>query len=230
MRKQNQASEYTLAREDILRVITAASETTDVHPLRDRTLVALLYWNALRREEAATLDMTDIDWESRSISILGKGGKRRSLPVRPELLSDLKILLQGRAIRPERVSEGRRVRPPSPVFPSQKSLGIDLHSIDPSVVNRILARAAKHAGVKSPNPRMRNVNPHLLRHSFGRHWLDAGGDIRALSWFLGHGSIATTIDIYGTPSQEFIVSEYEKFIEGTLWRSGAQRSGALPNS
>jgi site-specific recombinase XerD len=79
-------------------------------------------------------------------------------------------------------------------------------------VNKIVRRAAERAGVKSPDPTKKGVNPHLLRHSFGRHWLDAGGDLRALSYMLGHSSVAVTADVYGSPSQEFIRGQYDRFV------------------
>jgi len=211
-RTQNQASEFTLPREAIVRIITAASEISEKFPLRNRVLVSLLYWNALRREEAATLDMRDVDFHAGTLTIIGKGAKRRTVPVRPELLSDLRILVQGRRIDPEEIERGRRIRTPAPVFRSYQHKS-ERPYIHPTVVNRVVATAARHAGVSSPDPTKVNVNPHLLRHSFGRHFLDAGGDVRVLSYLLGHTSIATTIDIYGTPSQEYIAQAYERFLE-----------------
>jgi len=54
------------------------------------------------------------------------------------------------------------------------------------------------------------LNPHLLRHSFSRNALRAGVRIEVLMEILGHASIRTTIDTYGTPSIEDISQEYEK--------------------
>ncbi len=54
------------------------------------------------------------------------------------------------------------------------------------------------------------INPHLLRHSFAKHFLNAGGSLRALSYILGHSSISTTVDMYGTPSMAFIEEEYRR--------------------
>jgi site-specific recombinase XerD len=54
------------------------------------------------------------------------------------------------------------------------------------------------------------INPYLLRHSFARHFFDAGGSIRALSCILGHNSISTAGDVYGPPSAAFIEEEYRR--------------------
>jgi len=211
-RKQNQASEFSLSRPDILKIIQAASEISKETPLRNRTIVGLLYWCGMRREEVATLDMRDIDYDQRALTITsGKGDKQRTIPIRPELLDDLRILLQGRKIPRDKIEDGKRVHTAAPVFASARIKKGETKSIDVSVINRIVKDAAEHAQVKNPNPSRRNVGPHLFRHSFGRHWLDSGRDLRALSAILGHESIATTADIYGTPSQERIHSEYDAF-------------------
>jgi site-specific recombinase XerC len=77
----------------------------------------------------------------------------------------------------------------------------------------IVAAAGEAAGLTNPNPRRSRINPHLLRHSFARHYLDAGGSLRALSYILGHSSIVTTGDVYGTPSVAFIEEEYRRVMK-----------------
>lgn len=54
------------------------------------------------------------------------------------------------------------------------------------------------------------INPHFLRRSFARNFLNAGGSLRALSYILGYSSISTTGDVYGTPSMAFIEEEYRR--------------------
>jgi len=212
-RKQNQASEFSIPRSDVLKIINAASEVSIEMPLRNRTLVGLMYWCGLRREEVATLDMRDINADQKTLTVTGKGRKQRTIPIKPELLSDLQILLQGRKIPRDRIEEGKRVHVPAPVFLSARMKPGVQKSIDPTAINRVVKAAAEHAGVKSPNPDRLNVAPHLFRHSFGRHWLDSGRDLRVLSAILGHESIATTVNIYGTPSQKKIRDEYTTFLD-----------------
>lgn len=163
--------------------------------LRDRTLVKILYYCALRRSEAAALDVRDLDLGARRLFVRnGKGEKERIVPISRDLISDLFILIGSRRA--------------GPVFVSQKG-----GYLDPTRINAIVAQAGEQAGLRNPNPRRKHINPHLLRHSFARHYLDADGDLRALSYILGHSSISITGDVYGTPSVEFIESEYGKFVE-----------------
>ena len=187
-RAQNKASEFTLSREQIDALFNAATS------IRDRTLLKLLYHCALRRAEAAALDVRDIDFEAKRIHIVsGKGDKERIVPVPPHVLSDLQFLVAG--------WKG------GPVFLSQKGIG---KAIRKQRVSEIIAAAGVKAGITNPNPHRQSINPHLLRHSFARHFLDAGGSLRSLSYILGHSSISTTGDVYGTPSVAFVEKEYRK--------------------
>jgi len=186
-RTQNKASEFTLSREKIDALFNAANS------IRDRTLLKVLYHCALRRAEAVALDVRDIDFEAKRIHVIsGKGDKERIVPVPPQVLSDLRFLIEGRVA--------------GPVFLSQKGEG---RAIWVQRVNEIVAAAGDKADVTNPNPRRRSINPHLLRvYSFARHFLDAGGSLRSLSYILGHSSISTTGDVYGTPSVAFVEKEY----------------------
>jgi len=131
----------------------------------------------------------DIDFEAKRVHVVsGKGDKERIVPVPPHVLSDLQFLVAGWKA--------------GPVFLSQKGKH---KAIRKQRVNEIVAAAGVKAGVTNPNPRRRSINPHLLRpHSFARHFLDAGGSLRSLSYILGHSSISTTGDVYGTPSVAFV--------------------------
>jgi len=187
-RTQNKASEFTLSREKIDALFNAANS------IRDRTLLKVLYHCALRRAEAVALDVRDIDFAAKRIHVVsGKGDKERIVPVPPQVLSDLRFLIGGRVA--------------GPVFLSQKGIG---RAIRKQRVNEILAAVGEKAGITNPNPRRRSINPHLLRHSFARHFLDAGGSLRSLSYILGHSSISTTGDVYGTPSVAFVEKEYRE--------------------
>jgi len=188
-RTQNKASEFTLSRHDIEKLFLAPSS------IRDRTLLKVLYHCALRRAEAAALDIRDVDFDAKRIHVVsGKGDKERIVPIPASVLSDLRILIG-------KFKSG-------PVFYSQKG-----GAISKDHVNTLVAKYGEQANLHNPNPRRSRINPHLLRHSFARHFLDAGGSLRALSYILGHSSISTTGDIYGTPSVAFIEEEYRRVME-----------------
>jgi integrase/recombinase XerD len=182
-----EAPRYALTPEEIRELIYAVSNNP-----RDRCIIKLLAYTGMRREELQALDVQDVDFD-RSLIIIRKGkfGKARTVPVAKDVLGDLKFLI------------GERLK--GPLFASQKSERISLRQI-----NEIVAKAGRLANIKNPNPKRRHINPHLLRHSFSRNFLKAGGRLEVLMQLLGHASIRTTIDTYGIPSQEDILIEYEK--------------------
>jgi len=189
MKTQHRASEFTLSRDEVGRILNAAGS------LRDRTLIELLYFCALRVSEAANLDVRDVDLERRRLTIVGKGEKKRVVPVPEKITQDLRFLIAGRSYGPLFESS----RPPAT---RKKPTTLTARQ-----VQRILAAAAERAGVSSPNPDHPNVNPHLLRHSAARHILAAGKAPRIVQHFLGHSSIRTTLDVYGTPSEDEVAGD-----------------------
>ena len=79
--------------------------------------------------------------------------------------------------------------------------------ITPVRVNQIVDAVAKKAGVKPPNPCRKHLNPHIFRHSFVRYARRYGLDFKIIQQILGHASIATTFDMYGSPSWDEIRDE-----------------------
>jgi len=186
---QNSAAEFTLTPEEIQRLFKAARNT------RDELIVKVLYFGAVRRQELCDLDVPDIQWDRERVVIRsGKGGKSRTVLLPSSVLDDIKKHL-GR----------RRV---GPVFQSERK-GKHLSARG---VNHIVATIGERAGVSNPNPRLVNVNPHLLRHSMARHYLAKGGDIRKLSQLLGHANVAITHAVYGTASEEEMQDEYRRLM------------------
>ena len=186
----NKGSEFFFSDDEIKRLIRAAPSN------RDKVLIELLAYCGLRRDEARQLKIEDVDWENSWLNLtLTKRGKRRSVPVSKEVLNDLKWLA------------GQRKKG---LFFESRETG----TLNKSQINRIVAKAGETAGLKNPNPKLKNINPHLLRHSFSRRFLRNGGRMEVLQKLLGHSSITTTIDVYGRPSMADIQKEYERCICG----------------
>ncbi len=182
---QNQACHFVLAESDITGLLNAATS------FRDRTILKCLYLTGLRRQELGDLSIGDVDFDRLRIHVrCGKGGKSRIVPIPEFLAGDLRVLI------------GRRSK--GPVFASQKG-----GSLSTRAVSYVVERAGKAAGLNNPNPRRSNINPHLLRHTFARHYLKHGGQMHKLSQILGHGNVAITHAIYGTASEEEIHEEYQ---------------------
>ena len=186
---QNSAAEFTLTPEEIERLFAAARNT------RDELIVRVLYFGGIRRQELCNLDVSDVQLDRGRVVIRsGKGGKSRVV-----LLPDAMLDGLGKFIGKRRVG---------PLFRSERGN----KRLSVRGVNHIVETIGERAGVTNPNPRLKHVNPHLLRHSFARHYLAKGGDIRKLSQLLGHANVAITHAVYGTASEEEMQDEYRRLM------------------
>ncbi|MCW7539067.1 tyrosine recombinase XerC [Aquabacterium sp. A7-Y] len=155
-------------------------EADPVLEARDRCLVELLYGCGVRISELVGLDVEAgpgsrgwIDLAAGEAQVLGKGAKRRSVPIGAAAREALSAWL---ALRPALV----RLEP-APLF-----LGERGRRITPQQVRLRLKQRALQAGVPT------HVHPHMLRHSFASHLLQSSGDLRAVQELLGHANISTT--------------------------------------
>jgi len=182
-------SEFHLKPAEIKKVIYAAKN------FRDRCLVKTFAHTAIRRAELAALNIRDIDFNRNLIEIRnGKGGKSRTVPMSGDLANDLGHLIG--------------YRKSGPVFLSQRDGPLTLRQ-----VNWIVAQVGKASGVKNPNSRYQYITCHLFRHSFAREWKRHGGSIETLSKILGHTSVKTTLDEYGTEDLADVQDNYRKIIQ-----------------
>jgi integrase/recombinase XerC len=151
---------------------------------RDLAVLELLYASGLRVSELCGLDRSGIDLDARTVTVLGKGGKERRVPMHDRAVRALGDWLEvGRAQMPG---------PADVVFVNRRGA-----RLGPRDVRRILDRRAS-----SP------THPHALRHTFATHLLDGGADLRVVQELLGHASLATT-QIYTHVSKERLRSVYE---------------------
>ena len=148
--------------------------------LRDHCIVELLYGCGLRVGELVGLDVHPgrdaagwVDAPDATAHVLGKGAKRRSVPVGRPALDALSRWLSTRALlaHPEEAA----------LFVSRRGT-----RLTPSQVRSRLKALALQAGLPT------HVHPHMLRHSFASHVLQSSGDLRAVQELLGHANIATT--------------------------------------
>ncbi|GGC61421.1 site-specific tyrosine recombinase XerD [Hoyosella rhizosphaerae] len=161
--------------DDVLAILDSAGREGDgPRGLRDRALLELLYSCGARITEATNLDVDDVDLESRSVLLRGKGGKHRIVPVgRPAVEALQAYLVRGR---------------PSLVRRSQPAVFLNVRGgrLSRQSAWQILQDTAERAGVTA------TVSPHTLRHSFATHLLEGGADVRVLQELLGHASVTTT--------------------------------------
>jgi integrase/recombinase XerC len=154
---------------------------------RDAAVLALLYGAGLRIAEALSLRAKDAPVGLDSLTIRGKGGKMRSVPILPQvsrLISDYMSACPFPLPPAEALFRGERGGP-----------------LSPRVVQLAMARLRGALGLPD------SATPHALRHSFATHLLARGGDLRTIQELLGHASLSTT-QIYTAVDMNRLMASY----------------------
>ena len=156
-----------------------ADDADPVLEARDAAIVELLYGCGLRVGELVGLDAVAsgtargwIDLDAGEAHVLGKGSKRRAVPIGRKAVEALHAWL---AVR------GQLGGTDPALFTGRGGKRLTAQSIWLR-----LRRRSQQAGLATP------VHPHMLRHSFASHVLQSSGDLRAVQELLGHTNIATT--------------------------------------
>ncbi len=138
---------------------------------RDVALLTLLYGAGLRISEGLSLRRGDVPL-MRTLNILGKGGKERSVPVLPA------------------VADAIAVYAAKIPFPGARDTALFLSRrgkpMSPREAQALMQRLRGKLGLSE------RATPHALRHSFATHLLANGGDLRSVQELLGHASLSTT--------------------------------------
>lgn len=148
------------------------TDQADWAGLRDRALVALLWGAGLRLGEALGLDHRDLPRPSEPLTVHGKGGRQRRVPLLPAVRQALDVY---RAACPFPEA------PDAPVF-----RGVRGRRLSQGVADRRVAAVRARLGLPD------SATPHALRHSFATHLLAEGADLRAIQELLGHADLSTT--------------------------------------
>jgi integrase/recombinase XerC len=151
---------------------------------RDDAVLELLYGCGIRVAELCGLDDGDIDVAGRMVTVCGKGGRERRVP-----MHDLCAQAVTRWMETGRPHYTRPESPAGAIFLNRAG-----RRLGPRDVRRLLDR-------RSPVP----THPHALRHSFATHLLDGGADLRVVQELLGHASLQTT-QVYTHVSKERLLS------------------------
>lgn len=148
----------------------AVSETTpDWRRRRDDAVLELLYGSGLRVGELCGLDLDDVDLRRGVVTVWGKGGKQRRVPMSTAAIDSMKQWIPARR-------EVEAESSPPALFLNGRGGRLGVRD-----VRRVLDE-------RSPAP----THPHALRHTFATHLLDGGADLRVVQELLGHSDVATT--------------------------------------
>jgi len=139
---------------------------------RDVAVLTLLYGCGLRISEALGLNRRDVTSGSQSLTVTGKGGKQRMVPLLPIVVD---------AIADYTAACPHRLAPEGPLF-----VGVRGGRLNPRIVQGRVQTLRTQLGLP------KSATPHALRHSFATHLLGAGGDLRTIQELLGHASLSTT--------------------------------------
>ncbi|KAA8827739.1 tyrosine recombinase XerC [Bifidobacterium myosotis] len=188
---------------------------------RDAAMLELLYATGIRVAELVSLDLTDIDWTSRTIRVTGKGNKQRVVPFGVPAMRALRTWIeQGRPIivdaadhmRAGRMQTGsmHADRVPDDVHTGGRANMASVHTasvhMDPAHPSedsqavflgnrggRINQRVVRETVHRAADEAgVPDIGPHALRHSAATHMLDGGADLREVQEMLGHSSLRTT--------------------------------------
>jgi integrase/recombinase XerD len=156
---------------DEIEKLLATPDTETVLGLRDRAILALLYGTGIRASECASLRVSDVDLEGTTVTVAGKGGHQRSVPLNERVVAALEIYARVRGAG----------LPTAPFFRSRRGRAMSRGA----VYERVRTLAAR-AGIR------KTMSPHRLRHTFATHLVKAGVGLVTIRDLLGHRLITST--------------------------------------
>jgi integrase/recombinase XerD len=203
-------NEYYLGLDEVNLIVAAAKN------LKESVILKILAGTGMRRFELANLMVKDVDFERKRLFIAhGKGHspekpKSRAVPIDEDLVQTIKFYLDGR-------------RTGFLIQSNKKSFeGISL-----SQINRIVTNAAKRAKISNPNPQLKNINPHIFRHSFVRISLANGIPFNAVQKIVGHMDARTTLQMYGQASFDDVQEIYNAKLAGLFSQKPKKNNAKL---
>jgi len=177
--------------------------------IRDYAIYAMMYQLGLRVGEVHDLDLENLDFKNRKITVMGKGRKPRTLHVNDELIE---IVSQYLAVRDKFLNSWLS----KALFVSKKGNRLAIRTMEDNFKKVLL-----QAGLNIPF----NVTCHTLRHSLASHLNDNGVDVLVIQSILGH-SITRSTEPYIHPSQDRIRQALEK-LPGVVYVKELIKKGVL---
>jgi integrase/recombinase XerC len=174
---------------EINEVINNLEFEGDFKSLRNKLIVELFYSTGMRRAELVNLKITSINFQSKTVKVLGKRNKERLIPLIPSVLKTVEEYL---------IFKNEIVVDNDYLFITEKG-----KKIYETLVYRVINNYFSNVSTKVKK------SPHILRHSFATHLLNQGADLNSVKELLGHSSLAST-QVYTHNSLEKIKQVYNQ--------------------
>ena len=175
MTQQLKRSQYTLRPHEVQLLINQVSE------FRNRVMIKCLYFGGMRVFEVAKQKVQHFDFDRKVIHIEGKFGKSRDIPfIDGTFMSDVRNFIGKRQEGYLFTGKGGRKH------------------LDKRTLQYMVKTEGIKAGIVNPNPTLKYLNCHLFRHSIARKLKSEGYRLEYIQHYLGHTSMETTADTYGT--------------------------------
>jgi len=189
--KSWQSLPHFLASDEVARLLGAPDISTD-RGLRDKAMLEVLYATGLRVTELVCLPAASLNLDLGFLTVFGKGGKDRAVPLGTCAVEWTRKYL---AIRARFLTSDKTM---PALFLTERGQALTRQTFWRAVV-----LYGEKAGIG-------HITPHLLRHSFATHLLENGADLRSVQMMLGHSDISTT-QIYTHITNERLREIYQKF-------------------
>lgn len=160
--------------------------------VRDKTILEIFYATGMRCSELVGLKHANIDLNSKTIRVFGKGKKERLIPITDQLAEVLENYLKIKAQNFNNISAN------SSLFITMKG-----EPVYRELIYRVVQKYFKQVSA------LTKMSPHVIRHTFATHLLNHGADINAIKSLLGHSSLAAT-QVYVHTSVEQLKKIYNQ--------------------
>lgn len=177
--------------EDDIKKILEQPDLTIKEGIRDKAILELLYSAGIRVSELVNMELTDINIDEKIIRCFGKGAKERLVPIGDYVIDAVKNYLKIR----KKISSA---------FSNYLFITRLGKKFTRTGIWKIIKKYAKSAGI------LKNVYPHIFRHSFATHLLKGGADLRSVQEMLGHSDISTT-QIYTHVDRSHLKNIHKKY-------------------
>lgn len=181
-----------LYKDQVREILNENAKRTDDLMIRDQAILSTLYFTGMRAAELVALDLKSVSLAQRIVRVIGKGNKERIVPFSEECRKDL-----DRYINYSRdILKSRSPKKTAALFLNNKGERLTTRGLE-YILDAIEERTGTFVG----------LHPHILRHSFATHLLEAGADLRTIQELLGHASINAT-QVYTHVTEEAMKKEY----------------------